>query len=96
MRSPEEQVQVGCIMAALDLLLRHSQRPQLVTTATKRQRARCDSFVGIITMCVRACVSMPYLQLTAVSVCRVLQLLCVHAPWWPSQDKHQLLSTVRQ
>lgn len=48
--------------------------------------------------CVGVCVSMPYLQVTAVvvSACCVLQLLCVQAPWWPSQDKHKLLSTVSE
>lgn len=49
-------------------------------------------------LCVRYTVSVstPYLQLTAVvaSACSVLQLLCVQAPWWSSQDKHSLLSTL--
>lgn len=58
----------------------------------------CDSSQCVcvfVRVCVRAWLTMPYLQLTAlvVSACCVLQLRCVQAPCWPSQDKHKLLST---
>ena len=39
MRSPQERVQIGCVVAAVDPVLRHSQRPQLVTTETNKKRA---------------------------------------------------------
>lgn len=95
--SPEEQVQVGCIVPALDLLLHHGQWLQLVTAETNNKHQRPISEFLVCSTAAYVCVSMPYLQLTAVlvSACSVLQLRCVQAPLWPSQDKHRLLSTVR-
>ena len=68
---------------------------------TRKERFSCvnPQLVASLLACawVFVCLDLVYLQLTAVVVSAgcVLQPWCVQAPWWSSQDKHKLLSTVR-
>lgn len=43
-RSPEEGIQISCDLANLDLLLKHSQWPQLVATNMNKNKMQIKSF----------------------------------------------------
>ena len=66
-------------------------------TANTSKKICCLSSVSEFVYLCEGLMSMSYLQLTAtvVSSCCVLHPRCVQAPWWPSQVKHWLLTTVR-
>lgn len=57
MRSPEEPVQVGCVVAALDLLLHHSQRPQPATAETKCENTNKQEVIHLCesSLCMCGC-----------------------------------------
>ena len=72
--SPEEQVQVGCIVAASDLLLHHSQRLQLVTAETNNNRWIFSVYHGCLCVCFHALPAVDssacvFLQCPAAAVC---------------------------